>query len=206
MSSPSSNIIPVSSPLFPHRPHSPQKVPVWSPWLWSPWSPLSPWSPPHVVPVVLMLSPHGPRCFHVIPVSSLLSPIVPIAPRRSPCGLHGCGLRGLHCLCGLHPMLSPWSPCHPRVIPVVPHIIPIAPRRSPCGLHGCGLRGLCCHHPMLSPWSPCRPCHPHVVPVSSLSSPRHLEGPHIISHPPDTHSTHPLPPGALGGPKSVKMQ
>ena len=85
------------------------------------------------------------------------------------------------------------SPCHPCVIP-------IAPRRSPCGPHGCGLRGL---HPMLSPWSPCRPCHPHVVPVVSMLSPHHLEGPHIIPNPPDTHSTHPHPLGG-GGPRIIK--
>ena len=124
----------------PHRPHSPKKVPLWSPWLWSL---LSPWSPPHVVPVV--------------PTSSLLS------------------------LC---------RPCHP-------HIIPIAPRRSPCGLHGCGLRGL---HPMLSPLFPRRPRHPHVVLMLSPSSPHHLEDLHIIPNPPDTHSTHPLPPWGVGAP------
>ena len=133
-----------------------------------------------VVPVVPTLSPRPPRHPHVIPVSSH---IVPIAPRRSPCGPHGCGLRCLH---GLHPMLSPWSPCCPRCPHVVPtsspchphpHIIPIAPRRSPCGPHVvCGLlRGL---HPMLSPWSPppSSPHHPHVIPViptSSRRSPHH---------------------------------
>ena len=78
------------------------------------------------------------------------------------------------------PTSSPWSPCHP-------HIIPIAPRRSPCGPHGCGLCGL---HPMLSQWSPRHPSHPHVVPTSS---PHCLEGPHIIPNPPDTHSTHTPP-------------
>ena len=116
-----------------------------------------------VVPVVPMLSPSSP-CHPYI---------IPIAPRRSPCGLHGCGL---HCL---HPMLSPsspwlWSPLSPpHVVPVVPmlspsspchpHIVPIAPRRSPCGPHDCGLR---CLHPMLSPWSlssPCHSCHPHII-------------------------------------------
>ena len=97
------------------------------------------------------------------------------------------------------PMLSPSSLCHP----CCPHIVPIAPRRSPCGLHGCGLRGLRCLHPMLSP---CCPRGPHVVPVSSPLSPHHLEGPHIIPNPPDTHSTSPPPPWGVGGPKSVKMQ
>ena len=163
---------------------------------------LSPWSPrcPHFVPVVPTSSPCRPRRPHIIPR----------APRRSPCGLHGCGLHGLRCLRGLHPMLSPWSPCCPRcphVVPVVPmsspccprhpHVIPIAPRRSPCGLHGgglCCLRGL---HSMLSPWSLRRPRCSHVVPVSS---PHHLEGPHIIPNPPDTHSTHPYPLGGWGAP------
>ena len=64
-----------------------------------------------VVPMVPLLSPCRPCHPHIIP----------IAPRRSPCGLHGCGLRGLHCL---HPMLSPWSPRCPRVIPVVPTSFP----------------------------------------------------------------------------------
>ena len=137
------HIIPVIPTSSPHHPHSPQKVPMWSPWLWCP---LSPWSPPYVVPTS---SPCHPR-------------IVPIAPRRSPCGPHGCGVR---CLRGLHPMLSPWSPCCPRC----PHIVPI-------------------------------------VPVSSPLSPHRLEDPHIIPNPPDTHSTHPYPPGGVGGPKSVKMQ
>ena len=145
-------VVPVSSPSSPNCPHSPQKVPMWSPWLWSP---LSPWSPPHVVPVVP--TPCCPRGPHVVPMSSLS---------------------------------SPYCPC-------CPHVVLIAPRRSQCGLHGCGLR---CLHPMLSLWSPCCPCHPHIVPVSSLSFPHHLEGPHIISNPPDTHSTHPLPPWGVGVP------
>ena len=77
--------------------------------------------------------------------------------------------------------LSPWSPCCPYVVPIVPtsspchpchpHIIPIAPRRSPCGPHGCGLRCLCGLHPMLSPWSPCCPRCPHIIPVIPMSSP-----------------------------------
>ena len=137
-----------------------------------------------------MSSPHRPCRPHIIP----------IAPRRSLCSLHGCGLR---CLRGLNPMLSPWSLLSPRC-PLHPHIVPLSspssshhphsPRRSPCGLHGCGLRSL---HPMLSPWSPHRPRHPDLVPVSS---PHCLEGPHIIPNPPDTHSTHPLPPSGVGAP------
>ena len=113
---------------------------------------LSPWSPccphhPHIVPIV-PTSPCHPHCPHIIPIAS----------RRSPCGPHGCGLHGLlRCLCGLHPMLSPWSPSSPSSLhcPCGPHVIPIAPRRSLCDPHGCGLRGLLCclHglHPMLSP-------------------------------------------------------
>ena len=217
------HIIPTSSPCCPHYPHIVPRAPRRSPCglhgcclrgLRCLHPMLSLWSPccsrcPHVIPVIPMSSPCHPRCPH----------IVPIAPRRSPCGLHGCGLRCLRCL---HPMLSPWSPCCPRcprVVPVVPmsspchphhpHVIPIAPRRSPCGLHGCGLRGLRCLrglHSMLSPWSLHHPRCPHIVPVSSLSFPHCLEGPHIIPNPPDTHSTHPLPPGVVGGPESVKMQ
>ena len=88
---------------------------------------LSPWSPrcphhPHIV--IHMSSPCHPVCPHIIP----------IAPRRSPCGPHGCGLRG-----GLHPMLSPWSlssPHHPHVVPTSsphhPHVIPVViPTSSP---------------------------------------------------------------------------
>ena len=134
--------------------------------------------------------------------------IIPIAPRRSPCGPHGCGLCGLH---GLHPMLSPWSPHHPRgphIIPVIlmssphhphhPHIIPIAPRRSPCGPHG-----------LWSPWSPhvvsvvpmsspSSSHHPHVIPTSSRRIPHHLQPPRYPLHPPPN-------PWGVGGPKSVKM-
>ena len=69
------------------------------------------------------------------------------------------------------PMWSPWlwSPWSP------PYVVPVVPTSSPSSTH-------------------C-PCHPH-VPVIPMSSPLHLEGPHIIPNPPDTHSTHPLP---LGG-------
>ena len=170
-----------------------------------------------VVPTLSLSSPHHPCHPHVVPVIPTSSPchphhphIIPIAPKRSACGPHGCGL---HCLCGLHPMLSPWSPCCPRcphVIPIIPtsspchprhpHIIPIAPRRSLCGPHGCSLRCLRGLHPMLSPWSPHCPDHPHVIPMLSLSSPHHLEGPHIIANPSDTHSTHPHPLGGWGAP------
>ena len=123
------HVVPVLSPSSPHHLHSPPEG-------------------PHVVPmavvsvvssVVSVVStpccPRGARGPHmdpVVPMSSLCCPhcphIIPIAPRRSPCGLHGCGL--LRCLCGLHPMLSPrspLSPCHP----CHPHIIPTSSRRSP---------------------------------------------------------------------------
>ena len=168
-------------------------------------------------PMLSLWTPCCPRCPHIVPViptSSLchlhIVPVIPIAPRRSPCGPHGCGLR---CLRGLHPMLSPWSPCCPRcphIISIIPtsslccprhpHVVPIAPRRSPCGPHGCGLRCLRGLHPMLSPWSPRHPCHSHIVPMSSSSSPHCLEGPHIIPNPPDTHSTHPPSPWGWGAP------
>ena len=85
-----------------------------------------------VVPVVPMLSPSSPHRPHIVPMSSPCHSdhphIVLIAPRRSPCGPHGCGLRGLlRCLRGLYPMLSPWSPHHPSH----PHIVPIIPMSSP---------------------------------------------------------------------------
>ena len=64
--------------------------------------------------LVILLSPCGPHHPRIIPMSSPSSPhhphhphVVPIAPRRSPCGLHGL-----------------WSP---HVVPV----IPTSSRRSP---------------------------------------------------------------------------
>ena len=122
-----------------------------------------------VVPTLSQLSPHR-RCHpNIIPVSSPSSPHHPHSPRRSPCGPHGCGLRGLLCcLRGLHPMLSPWSPrrpCHP-------HIIPVSSPSSPHRPHGPQ------KVPMWSPWlwSPWSPLlslwfPPHVVPVVPMSSP-----------------------------------
>ena len=93
------------------------------------------------------------------------------------------------------PTLSPWSPRHPHH----PHVIPIVPRRSPCGLLSLwspwspwSPPHVVPMVPTLSPWSPCHPCHPHIIPTS-------LEGLHIISNPPDTHSTH-HPPLGVGGP------
>ena len=94
--------------------------------------------------LVILLSPWSPCCPRRphVPTSSPCHPrhphIVPIAPRRSPCGLHGCGLRGLRCL---HPMLSPCCPrgphpcppcpCHPHVVPVIPVSSPVIPTSSP---------------------------------------------------------------------------
>ena len=73
----------------------------------------------------------------IIPMSSLCCPrhphTIPISPMWSPCGPHGCGLCGLLCcLHGLHPMLSPWSPHHPRR----PHVIPVLSPLSPHHLEG----------------------------------------------------------------------
>ena len=82
--------------------------------------------------LVISLSPWSPHCpcgHHIIPTSSLCHTrcphIVPIAPRRSPCGPHGSGLHGLH------PMLSPWSPWFPHhpYHPCCPHIIPTSSTR-----------------------------------------------------------------------------
>ena len=134
-------VIPTSSLCCPHHPHIIPKAPMWS--LCGPMAVVS------VVSLVVSVvstpcCPHGPRGPHIIPIIPTSSPclphcphIVPIASRRSPCGPHGCGLRGpLHCLRGLHPMLSPWSPsspsspCHPRH-PRHPHVIPTSSRRFP---------------------------------------------------------------------------
>ena len=176
-------MVPTSSPSSPHHPHSPRRSPCGPNGLWSLWS-------PHVVPVV-STCPHGPHIIPVIPVSSRSSPHHPHSPQVVPMV---CGPRGLHvlspwsahvvfvvstcCLCGPTSFLS--SLCHP----CHPHIVPIAPR--------------------MSPWSvvsTCCPRGPHVVPVIPMSSPlspHHLEDHHIISNPPDTHSTHPPPPWGWG--------
>ena len=90
--------------------------------LWSPRRPRH----PHVIPV-------SPRHPHIITVLSLSSPHHPHSPQKVPCGPHGCGLSGLLCcLRGLHPMLSPWSPCRPRR----PHIVPVLCPSSPHHLEG----------------------------------------------------------------------
>ena len=79
---------------------------------------------PNVVPVILASSPHRPRYCHIIPTSSPHRPrcphVVPIAPRRSPCGLHG--LWSPHVV-PVIPTLSLSSPHHLEG----PHIIPNPP-------------------------------------------------------------------------------
>ena len=142
------------SPWSPHCPHIVPVIPTSSP--------CHPCHP-HIVPIASRRSPCGPhgcglRCLlcclrglhpmlspcprgpHVIPsipTSSLCRRrchrIVPIAPRRSPCGPHGCGLHGLLCcLRCLHPMLSPWSPWSPHH----PHIVPVSSQSFPHRLEG----------------------------------------------------------------------
>ena len=145
--------------------------------------------------LVILLSPHGPCCPRVIPVVPTSSPSCP----RHPCRPHSPQKV---------PMWSPWSvvsPRRPRRLHVVPTSSPSSPRHP---------RHPRCPQkvPMWSPWSVVSTCCPrclHVVPVIPMSfpsSPHHLEGHHIIPKPPDTHSTHPLPPWGVGGPESVKMQ
>ena len=124
----------MSSPSSPHHPCHPHVIPI------APrrslcslhgcglrclhgLHPMSPWS---------LLYQRRPRHPHIVPVSSPSSSCHPHSPRRSPCGLHGCGLRSLRCLRGLHPMLSPWSPRHPRR----PHLIPVSSPSSPHRLEG----------------------------------------------------------------------
>ena len=110
-----------------------------------------------IVPVVPTLSLSSPHC----PDHPCVIPVIPIAPRRSPCGPHGCGL---------HPMLSP---CHPRR----PHIILLSSPSSLCHPHSPQ------KVPMWSPWLWSLWSPPHVVPVvptSSSLSPHHPCCPHII--------------------------
>ena len=155
-----------------------------------------------VVPVVPMLSPsspHRPCCPHVVPVSS---PRRPHSPQKVPMWSPWLWSPWLWSPWLWSP-LSPWSP---------PHVVPVVPTSSPCHpRHPHSPQKVPMWSPWLwSPWSPLSPWSPpHVVPVvptSSPSSPHHLEGPHIIPNPPDTHSTHLLPPWGVGGPESVKMQ
>ena len=158
------------------------------------WSPSS--SCPPVVPTS---SPCCPRLPHVVSMSSPCHPrrphVVPIAPRRSPCGLHG--LWSPHVV-PIVPMSSPSFPCHPYIIPT---LSPSSPPSSCCP-----------HSPQKVPmWSPrsvvstcCSrgPCHPQVVPIIptlSRRSPHHLQPPRYPLKPPP-------PPWGGGGPESVKMQ
>ena len=89
------------------------------------------------------------------------------------------------------------SPCHLRCPHVIPTSFPHRPHRPQ-------------KVPMWSPWSVVSTCCPRrpdvvpVIPVSSPSSPHHLEGPHIMPNPPDTHFTHPPPPGGGWGPRISK--
>ena len=83
------------------------------------------------------------------------------------------------------PMWSPLSPRHPHSPQKVPMWSPHPPWLwSPLSPPHVAPR----LHPMLSP---CHRRHPHIVPVIPTSSLHHLEGPHIILNPPDTHPTHP---------------
>ena len=153
--------------------------------------------------LVILLSPRGPRRPHIVPTLSLSSPhhphrpchphVIPIAPRRSPCGLHG-----LWSLWSPHvvPVVLASSPCCPHRPHVIPTLFPLSPSSS--------------HHPhspqkvpMWSPWSvvsSCCPRHPRIVPIVPTSSSHHLEGLHTIPKPPDTHPTHPPTPWGVGAP------
>ena len=99
-------------------PHSPQKVPMWSPWsvvsTCCPRHPRFPTSSPlsqcHVIPTSSPHCPHHPRC-------PRHPHVVPIAPRRSPCGLHGLW----------SPHVCPCCPRRPHIIPVISTLS----RRSP---------------------------------------------------------------------------
>ena len=73
--------------------------------------------------LVISLSPWSP-CRPCVIISS--SPHHPHSPQKVPMWSPGCGLRGLH------PMLSPWSPRHPRG----PHIITVVPMSSAHHLEG----------------------------------------------------------------------
>ena len=64
--------------------------------------------------------------------SDFIVPMVPTLSPSSPCpqeGPHVVSMTcGLCCLCGLHPMLSPWSLHHPNIVPV-------SSLSSPCHPH-----------------------------------------------------------------------
>ena len=178
------HVIPVSSLLSPHCPHSPQKVPM------------------AVVSVVssvvsVVSTPCCPCGLHVIPTSSLCHPHHPHSPQKVPMWSPRLWSPWSLLSPWFHPMLSPWSlwsqhhPHHPHVIPVSSPHHPHSPQKVPMWSPWLWSPW----SPLLSPWSP-----PHVpvVPTSSPCCPHHLEGPHIIPNPPDTHSTHPHPPGGWG--------
>ena len=88
-------------------------------------------------------------------------------------------------------LLSPRGPRHP-------HVIATSSLSSSCHPHSPQ------KVPMWSPWSvvsvvsSCCPRRSRVIPIVPTSSPHHLEGLHIIPNPPDTHPTHPQPPGGWG--------
>ena len=87
--------------------------------------------------LVISLSPCGPHCPHVIPVIPMSSPssphhshhshIIPIAPRRSPCGPHGLWSPWSPHVVSVVPMSSPSSSCHPHIVSVMS----TSSRRSP---------------------------------------------------------------------------
>ena len=157
---------------------------------------------PHMVPIIppsSPSSPHHPHSPQKVPMWSpwLWSPLSPPGTTWGQWGQHGC------CPCGpRHPhviqMSSLLFPCHPHH----PHSPQKVPMWSPW---------------LWSPLSPlgtmwwqwgqygCCPCGPHHLNVIPTSSSHHLEGPHIIPNPPDTHPTHTPPPWWVGGPESVKM-
>ena len=100
--------------------------------------------------------------------------------------------------------LSPHGPCGPHIVPV----IPTSSSSSPCHPHSPqkvsiwspwlwslwsppNVVSIVPMVPTSPPSSPCCPCHPHIIPTSFRRSPHHLQ-------PPDTHSTHPNPPGGGG--------
>ena len=107
-----------------------------------------------VVPTWSPSSSHCPRC-------PCHPHVVPIAPRRSPCGLHGL-----------------W---YPHVVPVI-HVVPTSSPSSSCCPHSPQ------KVPMWSPWSvvsccPCCPHRPHVVPVIPTLSRRSLHHPQPPRYP-----------------------
>ena len=123
-------IIPMSSPCCPCHPHIIPIAPRRSPCgphgcglrcLHPMLSPRSPWSPchpccPHIIPVSSLSFPHRPHSAQKVPMWSpwLWSLWSPLSPPH------------------VVPMLSPWSPCHPRR----PHVIPVSSVLFPHHLEG----------------------------------------------------------------------